>query len=343
MLINCEYVKGENHTIYVKKLNSVAECKNVLAQEIDVEPDRINFVYQGKLLINERTIDSYGVTDGTKIFYTLKPKIEKPLPAKKKEEEMPSIFDGITDNPLIQGMMKTFKENPDMAASALKGISGFKEDTNNVDMNYAFNDGETFSEVLDLFSKGNKRQAAKTMDNMLNMASAADPGMLHTINRYMNSFDTSDALDNLYGANNIKMVIPDNNLSAPAESPLPESPAPQPNFFMMQPQQQPAPPRINELPEFTSGLDKIRRGIRVLQSRGFVMNDSRKLFRNCEAEKRRRIVNSLPPYQKSNYLGNAQLLYSRGFLNLDDNIFALYANNNDIRMALQYLMDLERQ
>lgn len=340
MFVVLENVQGDIHDIWIKHLSTAGDVRKELGGLISVEPDRITIIYQGKVLSPERTLESYDITEGTKLYYSVKQKevkTEAKVKPKEDPQESTSLFGNIANNPLMQGMIKSMEENPELAAEFLKNFPGLKNGADkNPEFSHALNDPEQFAELLRMTTtKGNQKQAAITMDNMLNMVDQY-PSLLHTANRIMNDFSPEE-MEDIFGPSPPPTVIPETKLLTPSEGPLPNS---QPSLYLGFTANTQGNER-KETEDITNGMYKIQSGVRTAQTRGIQFANVERAIALCELEKRRIIARSVPQSFKTQYAKELQYLLNKGFVNQDDNLCAMYLNNGDVHRSIQYLMRLE--
>jgi hypothetical protein len=337
MLLSLEEPKGSSYDIYVKKLATVSDLKKELGSTLHANESRLIIIFEGKVLIDERTLESYGIQDGGKVFYVLKPeKIKQEEPKKKKpestQEEPETYMDKIMYSPIGKAMMKSMEENPEVFSEFFNSIPALQSLTEkNPELNHALNDPEQMAEIMRInMTKGNKKQAAMSMDHMINQVEQTPIG-LHFLNRAMK--DLEEPLSGVFQRPEPKTVIPEEPLKAPAEAPLPGHKLGMYNSMIpitVEDQKQ--------IAQINIGLSNIKSAIQRIESRGFAAPKKEEVYKAVLAEARRINIRGNMEVLRNRYPQQLNYLKSIGFTCEQDNLAALSDGNGDIKKAIRSLM-----
>ena len=337
MLLSLINQQNDEYSIYVKKLATVSELKNELSMTLDKTSDRFIIVFQGQVLIDERTLESYGIEDGSRVFFVLKPpKEKKPEPKKKQEytqEEPETLFDKVMNSKIGKAMMDSIEQNPNFYSDMFNSIPQLQSmKDENPEFNHVLNDPDQVSEIIKMqTTKGNKKQAAMYIDNMMNMLDNY-PGAYQLANRYLRAY-TAPLEDGWFTPKEKPTVVPTEKLSRPAENPLP-----------MQTPNSKASPLITskkdreESEKISFGLMKLKEAIQKAEQKGVKFTKKEEMFKKVSRESQQVSIRSNLEYYKQLYPQQLSQLRTMGFPCEQDNIAALYEGGGDIRRAIKCLM-----
>ena len=326
---------GETHDIYVKKFATVSDLKNALSSTLSADVSRFEIIFQGKVLLNERTLESYGISDGNEVFYVLKPEKIKPQQPqkKKKSDEEPETFMDQLQNSMGKALMDSMNKNPELFAQMFDSIPQLKElKEKNPELQHMLNDSDEISEIMEIHTaKGNKKQSALLLDTMLDQIDNM-PISLARINRMMDDF-TDPLSDAFFGQPKMETYLPTEKLSAPSENPLP-----------MQQGISYAPPQIATTADLKNServslaLSKLREAIHRAEQKGIKFPKKEEVYNTLSNESRKILMRGKLDKIKSMYQLQLTQLKHMGFVDEEDNLEALFVSNGDVKRAISYMM-----
>lgn len=330
MRIWAKNIRSEIIDIYITPNTTIREIKEKLSHLIDIEPQFIKIVFKGIVLQDDITIETYGIEEDSTVFYSIPhgrvELSERRKKSKYQQEEPETFIDKVTNSAIGQQMMKMIDENPQMYEDMFKQIPNFEDVADsNPELTHVLRDGDEITEQLKMqTTKGNKKMAAITMDNMFNQIESSGISM-HRVNRMIG--DIADPLlEGVFRRPQHKTVIPKEKLESPSVLPL----------STMQNAAISNAKGIESKQELAQAMSKINSGIFKLRSRHIKISKTsyynvRDLIAHMEYQKYK------PVFAKE--LG---ILFSKGFVNEDDNIRALMSAGGKIQQAIKILMKSER-
>ncbi|EAY10698.1 Ubiquitin family protein [Trichomonas vaginalis G3] len=315
--------------LVLRPLSIVGDIKKQIGENIQTNPKFIKIIYQGRILIDELTLDSYGIQDNATVYYTVSKKAleaeEKKEKVKKPEDyETETLMDKIANSQLGKKMMESIDENPELIQNLFNQIPNFdKAIDDNPDIAYAMKDNDFITDMFrQTTAKGNKRVAALQMDNIVNQVELHPEQIsLSRLNGMVDRFYEPLA-DGMFSEPPIKLVIPTEKPETPSVLPISYTGA--------------AASAINNVKnEIQEGMSKINRGILVLRKRNVsVSKKCYETFKSCVIQRQNEPFRNAFPSQ-------LQFLKARGFINEDNDIMALVKANGNIQKAISYLCEIE--
>ena len=333
MLLSLKEPHGETHDIYVTKFATVSDLKSALGKTLSADESRLEIIFQGKVLLNERTLESYGVSDGCEVFFVLKPeKIKQQNPIKKKAPEEPESLMDQLQSTLGKAMLDSMNKNPDLLLQMFDSIPQLKElKEKHPDLQHMLTDSEEMSEIMEIHtSKGNKKQSALMLDNMLDQI---DNYGLSRVNRLMNEF-TEPLMDGIFGEPKMQTYLPTEKLSGPSENPLPM----QSGLSMSAPQILASTADLNCSERISLGLSKLREAIHRIEQKGIDFPKKEEVYKTISNHSRKVLMQGKLESIKKLYGFQLSQLKAMGFSNEDDVLEALFMSNGDKKKSISYLM-----
>lgn len=332
--------------------STVSDLKQMVAEKIkENSVDKLSIVFRGKILSDTRTISSYNIQDGYKLYISFSKTSAKGQTTQTKPKTQPNSSGNFMDQygPMISQMIQ---QNPELVGDIMEANPALKKIVDdNPQMKHLLNDNEMISEeVSKLLNPENREETAKTLDNMLDYIESI-PGGFSELNHTMNSIGNPmlDSLTSNFSAP-IKTNLDIKPLEKPSEDPLPyQQPvqqSPLANMFnqffnwdanaqQQQQQQPPQPPlKATQIPYeamhlINQGVEKCRqKGLNVSEFPGF-----RELVDICQKN---------DPYGASDlnvvFASQLQQLQEMGFYDNKANIKLLVQAKGDVTQVLELMI-----
>ena len=325
----------------MRKLSTVYDLKHELAITLKAEEPRFEIVFQGKTLLNERTLESYGIGDGSRVYFVLKPKkIENDHPKNKQHfsQSDATTLDALPSGEINKAFIGAMKNNPELLSQLFDSIPGLKEvKEQNPEIQHMLNNVDEDIDLLEMVTNTeNKQQSALFMDKMLDQIDNL-PINLARVNQMMDDI-TEPITDPLFSQPKMQTFLPTQKLPKPSENPLPIQ---QGISFIQMPvgtlQDQQKSERISH------GLARLREAIEQAEKRGIRFPNKEKVYRKVSTESKHVLMQGKIQQLKTMYSMQLNQLKDIGFINEDDNIEALCESSGDIKGAITYLMRLTRE
>lgn len=308
--------------------------------KLNKQPDDNFFVvFQGIVLIDERSIGSYNIHTNATLYVSYPSNYSKPKDTEVKKKKN-------TTNDLQKQFAKlvsdVISKNPDAYLGLLKNNPEFKRMAEeNPQLQHTLNDEDLLSGQLSMMiNPENSDIMARSIDRMMNSVETM-PGGFQALNHGMHQFDP--LMDNMLeqfgmGKKKIPTKIVESKASKPSDQPLPnitnqfrnENMFPFNLFgYQLETENDPQVPEITECDTQTDeATQKIVNGIQKCIENGFNILDLpgtegiRELFNN---------------YTEIKYKSELKELEEMGFLNRDKNIIALEKSKGDLSSAIDYV------
>jgi len=335
MQISFNDQSGQVFDLEVGKLLTIKEVKQLLADYYHSNnPELIVLVYNGSVLIDERTVMSYEFPQSAIIYVVRKnnPSNQTSKPKKPKSTSPPpSFIDSFANSDIGKSFMKQLEDNPDQYSALFNNNSVFQSvaDKNPV-LNHFMNDPEQVTEQLKISTTpGNKTQAALSMDRMMDIVEQTPMG-INMMNRMMNDIQNPlmDGLtESMFSRSQQKTVIPKQDLSKPSEDPLPGN---QPNPI--------GPKQWNRTFSVTSeSLDMFISGFQKCQEAGLTFSKGNDIIIALQEIKEKQKTDLYADLSRQ-YSSELQELHNMGFFDDKISLFALRKSKGNLQRAVMLIM-----
>lgn len=336
--------------------STVGSLKAVIVEyDKSILISELSLVFRGQILEDERTIVSYGIKDGDKIFTVARKKKnvendkKKEPAASQRPNSSDNSFSSLMNSPIGKYIMNMIRNNPQAYADMLRSNPIFNQIAeSNPQLQHVLNDSDMLSEQMNLFlNPENQNQTALTMDRMLDTVESM-PGGFQILSKQINDLQEplfDGIMEQFKGNGKSKTNIDTKAPLKPSEDPIPFGPPPSqfsqnsPFNFLMQglneytPSVPAAPPSIP--PE---AVELINNGIEKCRSKGLIIADLpgfKDLVDACSAFPTKNNINF---YQL--YADQLKQMNEMGFNDNEMNIRALIQSNGDIGQAIDYMSEM---
>lgn len=340
----------------INNTSTVGDLKAVIVEyDKTILISELSLVFRGQVLEDERTIASYGIKDGDKIFTVSRKKKnveddkKKDPTASRRPNSSENSFSSLMNSPIGKYIMNMIRNNPQAYADMLRSNPIFNQIAeSNPQLQHVLNDSDMLSEQMNLFlNPENQNQTALTMDRMLDTVESM-PGGFQILSKQINDLQEplfDGIMEQFKGNGKSKTNIDTKAPLKPSEDPIPFGPPP-PQFsqnspfnFLMQGLNEYAPPAPAAPPSIPpEAIELINNGIEKCRSKGLIIADLpgfKDLVDACSAFPTKNNVNF---YQL--YADQLKQMNEMGFKDNEMNIRALIQSNGDIGQAIDYMSEM---
>ncbi|KAH0792371.1 ubiquilin-1-like protein [Histomonas meleagridis] len=337
----------------IQSISTIFNLKEEISRLTKKSPDDCILIYQGAILVDVRTLQSYNIQTNSTLYVTYKQKEDKPTKDNHKKTDLKAspqgIFGELKNSPMMKSMIEYFQNNPQIYMDILKSNPEFQKIAeSNPQIQHALNDPDMLKEQLgSLLNPDAGNENAHTFDRMMDLVESL-PGGFQALNHTINEFDP--VLDGLQNQLSLSPKIPTKltkeKPDKPSEDPLPSISMGNNNNFqnpnmlfgkgldlfgLPRPLQPQLPPKkLEETPPNDSSADLVVSGISKCIENRF------NIIELPGMELLKELYGELSPEAK--YKNELMQLEGMGFRNKDRNIKALTESNGDLYLAIDYLV-----